>query len=228
MARTAKSRAQTQSRLASFAPLPGRTSAPAADCRAPSSRPIQPLSLLRTLQFLLRFFRQHQEVISVLARDTPCRLRSPSQPVPGILPHRLQQPIARRSPAAPHDHTRLLSTRAVSKSSISHSSTSLARTHLLRRFQRPAPRKHRQAAAAASSRSRFEQVVAPVDQRAQGLLAGQRGAASAREQAEAVVQALLRSARPAASAPGPPPARWRGGCRPGAGRRGQTRRHCCR
>ncbi len=64
-----------------------------------------------------------------------------------------------------------------------------ARTHGFRRLQRPAAGEHREAAEQ-DPLLLGQQVVAPVDQRPQGLLARQRGPVAACQQTEAVRQAL--------------------------------------
>ena len=99
--------------------------------------------------------------------------------------------IRYRSPAHFHHDQRLLDQLRLQVDDVAGFDRT-ARTDRFSGLQRPAAREHREALE--QLRARFvEQIVAPVDQRAQRLLARQRGAVAGRQQLEAVVQTLQRS-----------------------------------
>ena len=139
----------------------------------------------------------------------PLRHRSPAACSRGVLAHRLQQPVARCAVARLGQHQRLVHQR-VSRSSTPSPSIAVAGADRLGRLERPAPGEDRQPPEQRALRL-AEQVVAPVDQRAQRLLARQGRPAAAGQQPEAVVQPggdLLDRQRAARA---PPPARCASG-----------------
>ena len=151
---------------------------------------LKPLGLLGAQQLRFRLFRQRKEIV---AMSSPGSSSPPSvldKPFSRILAHGLQQPVATSAVALLGTTTRLLSTSEVRRSSTSSSST-------------PPPAQTRSAAASvhppANTESRCnsellriaQQVVAPVDQRAQRLLARQRRARTSCKESETLVQLAI-------------------------------------
>ena len=143
------------------------------------------------------------------------------QPLPGVLPHRLQQPVARLAgrsvdlhqrlvdqPRQQVEHSRPDAVAAAPTASAASSVQPPAKT-ASRREQRPLGRRR---AGRSSSRS------------SPAASAGAAGAVRlpAGQQPEAVVQPLGDLLRPTGPAPAPPPARSPAGCRPAAGRSAAT------
>ena len=147
------------------------------------------------------------------------RGRAPPRPIPRGAPARTAapSPAACSAPSARSNATSDLSTRWPSASSTSRGRDVVARADRLRRVEREAAGEHRQPLQQRALRRR-EQVVAPVDRRAQRLLARQRRRVAALQQREPVGQVLGDRFRPTWRAPAPRPARAPAGCRRGRGR----------
>jgi hypothetical protein len=108
-----------------------------------------------------------------------------------VLPYRLEQPVARLVALLAHVHERLLDEPAeraerVRAGGVLPASGVRRPTHLLHRLQWEGPAEHAQSGPQRALGG-AEQVVAPVEQRAERLVARQGGAPPAREHGEHVV-----------------------------------------
>src|SRR5262245_56486878 len=106
--------------------------------------------------------------------------------LPRILPNRLEQPVATACVALLHGHEALVDERG---QVIEHSAVLdvAADADALRRVERPSSGKYRQPPEQELLRI-LQEVVAPVDERAQRLLARQRCARSSGQEPEAMIQ----------------------------------------
>ena len=113
--------------------------------------------------------------------------RSPFlEPLEPVLPHGLEQPIARHAVAGLHGDERLVHERGDAVEDVLRLER-LARADRLRRVEREAAEEHREPAQQ-HLLPLAEQPVAPFHRRAERAMPRQRGAAAAREQLECVVQ----------------------------------------
>ena len=184
-------------------------------------QPVQPLHLLRPAQFRLGAFGQLHEIFQ-MSIPHAVGVAEVRHLFTRILADGFQQAIAHRARCAlASAMTSDLFTSCVSTSSTSSgwidARRVLIRPDRFRGLQRPAARKDRQPPQQGAL-GFGEQVVTPVHQRAQGLLARQGRATAAGQQAEGIGQAARRSDRRPAHSRGRRPTRSRAESRRAAGR----------
>ena len=128
------------------------------------------------------------------------RLAAGDQPIVRVLADRLEHPVAGGVGVLDDDERAIdEATQAVQRLDARHPGRRrrgivLVADHAGRRLQRPATREHRQSAEQPLVRL-GQEVPAPVDERLEGLLAGDGGPTTAGQEAETVAQALARSPR---------------------------------
>ena len=180
-------------------------------------QPVQPGRLVGPGSCRLGPLGQRQAPGRGGARARPRASPASPQPLPGVLAHRLQQPVARLRRRRASASTSDLSTSRSSRSSTSPASMPSPGADRLGRLQRPAAGEDRQPAQQRPLRL-GQQVVAPVDRRRAASAGAAARSGCRRSAAGSGRPAAPRSARPAGAARAPPPARAPAGCRPAAGR----------
>src|SRR5262249_48951080 len=148
-------------------------------------QPIQPLPLLRSGELRLRLFCQRQEP-AAMPPPRPLRLSRFQQPIPRILPHRLQQPIPPLALPLFIEDERLL---YQAPEQVQHPPLYPPARRFCR-LQSPPSREDGEATQQGLRRSRQE-IVAPIDECSQRLLPGQRRATAAREETKHIVESLV-------------------------------------